>query len=237
MINKEQVPQHVAIIMDGNGRWAKKRMLPVNAGHRAGAQALRKLAPEAENMGIKHLTVYVFSTENWKRPLSEVEGLMRLLREYFQQYIDDAKKNDVRITVIGDTTKLEEDLQNKIKQLQEITVDKKGLQVNFAINYGGRDEIIRTARKLARLVLDKKLVPGEINEKLFNQNLDTAGLPPLDLLIRTGGDIRLSNFLLWQAAYAEIYATDTLWPDFMPSHLFNALEWYKSVDRRFGKRE
>ena len=230
------VPQHVAIVMDGNGRWAKSRRLPINAGHRAGAKALRKLAPEAERMGIRHLTLYAFSTENWNRPKAEVDGLMRLLREYMQQYIEDAKHNDIRMSVIGDMTKLEGDLQKRIKELTELTASKRGLHVHVAINYGGRDEIIRAARKLARRVRDEALSPDAIDEGLFEQYLDTAGTPPPDLIIRTGGVVRLSNFLLWQAAYAEIYATEALWPDFSHKELRTALEWYAGVERRFGLR-
>ena len=230
------VPQHVAIIMDGNGRWAKRRGLPVNAGHRAGAQTLRKIAPEAEKMGVKHLTLYTFSTENWTRPSSEVEGLMRLIREYLQQYIDDAKKNDVRISVIGDLSKLDADLQSRIKELTEITAQKQGLHVHIALNYGGRDEIVRAARKLAKRVRDEALSPDAIDEGLFAQYLDTAGTPAPDLLIRTGGVVRLSNFMLWQAAYTEIYAVDTLWPDFSLRSLQEAFDWFANIERRFGAR-
>jgi len=230
------VPQHVAIIMDGNGRWARKRGLPVNAGHRAGAQTLRKLAPEAQKLGIRHLTIYTFSTENWNRPSAEVEGLMRLLREYMQQYIDDAKKSDIRMSMIGDMNGLDADLQSSIKELTEITAQKRGLHVHIALNYGGRDEIVRATRRLAKRVRDEALSPDSIDEALFDQYLDTAGTPPPDLLIRTGGVVRLSNFLLWQAAYAEIYATETLWPDFNSRALKKALDWYKNIERRFGAR-
>ena len=233
---EKNIPQHVAIIMDGNGRWAKRRGLPVNAGHRAGAQTLKKLAPEAEKLGIRHLTVYAFSTENWARPSNEVEGLMRLLREYIQQYIDDARKSDIRMSVIGDTKKLDKDLQDQIQELTEITALKRGLHVHIALNYGGRDEIVRAARKLALRVRDEALSPESIDEALFEQSLDTRGCPPPDLLIRTGGVVRLSNFMLWQSAYTEIYATDTLWPDFSPKTLRKALDWYANVERRFGMR-
>ena len=235
-VSVTKVPHHVAIIMDGNGRWAKKRGLPVNAGHRAGAQTLRKLVPEAEKLGLRYLTVYALSTENWKRSAAEVEGLMRLLREYMQQYIDDAKNSDMRMSVIGDISKLDEELQGQIKELSELTSRKKGLHVNVALNYGGRDEIIRAVRKLARRVRDEALSPDSIDELLFDQYLDTAGTPAPDLLIRTGGDVRLSNFLLWQAAYTELYAVDTLWPDFSLKELHKALEWYSTVERRFGAR-
>jgi len=231
-----KIPKHIAIIMDGNGRWAKRRVLPVTAGHRAGAQALRKLATEAEKMGVKHLTVYAFSTENWKRSDSEVNGLMRLLREYIQQYIDDSKKNDMRISVIGDISRLDEKLRSQIIELTEYTANKRGLHVHIALNYGGRDEIVRTARKLAIRVRDEAISPDAIDEAFFDQHLDTAGVPNPELIIRTGGNMRLSNFLLWQAAYAEFYATDTLWPDFSVKELIKAFEWYENVERRFGAR-
>ena len=230
------VPQHVAVIMDGNGRWAKRRGLPVNAGHKSGAQALRKLAPEAEKMGIQHMTIYAFSTENWKRPQAEVESLMKLLSDYLQQYIDDARKSDARMSVIGDISRLDYGLQRRIKELTALTANKRGIRVNVALNYGGRDEIVRAARKLALRVRDEALSPDAINENLFEQYLDTAGTPQPELLIRTGGDVRLSNFLLWQAAYSEVYATDILWPDFSAKDLRTALDWYGSVERRFGAR-
>jgi len=229
-------PNHIAIIMDGNGRWAKRRGLPVNAGHRAGAQALRKLAPEAEKMGVRHLTVYTLSTENWKRPPAEVEGLMRLLQEYLQRYIDDAKKSDNRLSVIGDITRLDAELQRQIIELTELTANNRGLHMHIALNYGGRDEIVRATRQLARRVRDEALSPDAIDEALFSQYLDTAGTPAPDLLIRTGGEVRLSNFLLWQAAYSEIYSVNTLWPDFSPRELRKAITWYAGIERRFGSR-
>ena len=219
---------HLAIIMDGNGRWASKRFLPKNAGHKAGASALRKLSYEIEAIGIKYLTVYAFSTENWSRPESEVKGLMRLMHEYFQEYIDDSKKNDMRMSFIGDLTRLEPELQEKTKILADITKEKKGLHVNLAINYGGRDEIVRAA---------KKLKSDNITEESFAAALDTAGLPDPDLLIRTGGEMRLSNFLLWQLAYTETYVTDTLWPDFDIKELHTALDWFKTRKRNFGGRK
>ena len=231
-----KIPEHVAIIMDGNGRWAKKRVLPVTAGHRAGAQALRKLVPEAEKLGLKYLTIYTLSTENWKRSPSEIEGLMRLMRDYIKRYINDAKTNDIRMSIIGDISRLEEDLQQQILELTEITAKKCGLHVQIALNYGGRNEIVRAARKLATRVRDEALSPDSIDEVIFEQNLDTAGVPSPELIIRTGGTVRLSNFLLWQAAYSEIYAIDTLWPDFTIEELSKALEWYAGIERRFGAR-
>lgn len=230
------VPAHIAIIMDGNGRWAKKRLLAHTAGHRAGAQTLRKLAVEVEKMGVKYLTVYAFSTENWKRPQDEVDGLMKLLREYIQQYIDDTKKNAMRISVIGERSRLEPDLRRKIADLETMTADKPGLSVVIAINYGGRDEIVRAAQRIARNVAKGALMPENIDEALFANQLDTAAIPDPDLLIKTGGEFRLSNFLLWQLAYAEIYVLDKLWPDFTIDDLRQAVSWFNGRERRFGAR-
>jgi len=230
------IPTHLAIIMDGNGRWAKKRFMPPSVGHRAGAQALRKLSYEVEKLGIKYLTVYAFSTETWNRPEDEVRELMALMREYFQQYIDDSKKNNMRMSFIGDFSRLEPDLQEKLAILTDITKDKTGLHVVLAINYGGRDEIARAARSLAREVAFGYLNPERIDVDMFSKALDTHGLPDPDLVIRTSGELRLSNFLLWQLAYAEMYVTDTLWPDFTIAELKKALESFEGRARRFGGR-
>jgi len=230
------IPNHVAIIMDGNGRWAKKRLMPHSMGHRAGAQALRKLSYEIEKVGVKYLTVYAFSTENWSRPEAEVRDLMELIRHYFQQYIDDSEKNNMRMSFIGDHTKLDPDLQEKLNILTDITNDKTGLHVVLAVNYGGRDEIVRAAKSLAQRAFDGKLRPDSIDEDMFAAALDTNPLPDPDLIIRTGGDLRLSNFLLWQLAYAEMYVTDTLWPDFGVRELKKALKAFEKRDRRFGGR-
>ena len=230
------IPTHLAIVMDGNGRWAKKRFMPLSMGHRAGAQALRKLSYEIEALGIKYLTVYALSTENLKRPAEEVQGLMNLMREYFQQYIDDSKKNDMRMSFIGDFSRLDQDLQEKLAILTDITKDKTGLHVVLAVNYGGRDEIARAARKLAREAVHGRIDPGKIDEAVFSRALDTHPLPDPDLIIRTGGDLRLSNFLLWQSTYAEMYVTDTLWPDFTVAELNKALESFEVRERRFGGR-
>ena len=230
------IPKHLAIIMDGNGRWAKKRLMPHSMGHRAGAQALRKLSYEIDDLGIKYLTVYALSTENWTRPASEVRDLMNLMREYFQQYIDDSKKNNMRMSFIGDFTRLDPDLQEKLAILTDITKDKTGLHVVLAVNYGGRDEIARAAKKLAREAAQGKLDPEKIDVEIFNRTLDTHPLPDPDLIIRTGGDLRLSNFLLWQSAYAEMYVSDTLWPDFTVAELQKALHSFEGRARRFGGR-
>jgi len=230
------MPTHLAIIPDGNGRWAKKRLLPHSMGHRSGAQTLRKLSYTIEEMGIKYLTFYVFSTENWTRPADEVREFMKMIREYFQQYIDDSKKNNMRMSFIGDLTRLEPDLQEKLAILTDITKDKTGLHVVLAINYGGRDEITRAAKKLAREAVHGRIDPEKIDEAAFARALDTHPLPDPDLIIRTGGDMRLSNFLLWQLTYAEMYITDTLWPDFTEAELRKALTSFEGRARRFGGR-
>jgi len=230
------IPNHLAIIMDGNGRWAKKRFMPHSMGHRAGAQTLRKLSEEIEKLGIKYLTVYTFSTENWNRPADEVRDLMNLIRDYFKQYIEDSKKNNMRMSFIGDLSRLDEDLQEKLAILTDITKEKTGLHVVLAVNYGGRDEIVRAAKKLAREAVHGYLNPERIDEAAFASALDTHGLPDPDLVIRTGGDMRISNFLLWQLSYAEFYATETLWPDFGAAELQKALESFKGRTRRFGGR-
>ncbi|MCL2603011.1 MAG: polyprenyl diphosphate synthase [Defluviitaleaceae bacterium] len=228
-VDSRALPQHVAIIMDGNGRWASKRLLPHNAGHRAGAQNLRKLSEEIERLGIKYLTVYALSTENWARPEKEVQGLIKLMHEYFQQYIDDSKKNDMKLTFIGDVSRFEPDLRQKIETLKTLTKEKKGLHVTLAINYGARDELARAARKLAE-------EGTYIDEETLTRTLDGFPTPDPDLLIRTGGEMRLSNFMLWQLAYAEMYFTDILWPDFGKKDLNAALEWFGGRARRFGGR-
>jgi undecaprenyl diphosphate synthase len=230
------IPVHLAIVMDGNGRWASKRLLPHNAGHRAGAQNLRKLSAEIEKLGIKYLTVYALSTENWKRPEKEVQGLIKLMHEYFQQYIDDSKKNDMRLSFIGDTTRFTPDLQQKIETLKTLTREKQGLHVTLAINYGGRDELVRTIKKLAEDVKDGTLDPTYIDEETINQKLDGFPIPHPDLLIRTGDEKRISNFMLWQLAYTEMYFSDILWPDFGIKDLQTALEWFANRKRRFGGR-
>ena len=230
------IPTHLAIVMDGNGRWASKRFLPRTAGHKAGAQALRTLSEEIERLGVKYLTVYALSTENWTRPESEVQGLMRLMREYFQQYIEDTKKNNMRMSFIGDASRLEPDLQEKMAILADMTKDKTGLHVVLAVNYGGRDEITRTARELAARAVRGELNPKHIDEAAFARALDSYPLPDPDLLIRTGGEMRLSNFLLWQIAYTEMYVTDTLWPDFEIRDLHEALDWFGGRKRNFGGR-
>jgi len=223
---------HIAIMMDGNGRWAKKRLLPVKAGHAAGAQALRKLAEKMNAADFKILTVFAFSTENWKRSPEEVAGLMALLRKNIQEYIDDSKKNNMRIGVIGDVLRLDDDLREKIAYLTELTKNHTGMRVNIAINYGGRDDIVRAAKKM----IADGIRPAEVNEKLFSSYVDAADMPDPDLFIRTGGDFRVSNFMLWQFAYTEFYYCDKLWPDFNFDDLKKAVASFENRERRFGSR-
>ena len=234
-IDYENLPSHIAIIMDGNGRWAKKRFLNKRAGHKAGAEALRKLSRECEKIGIKHLTVYAFSTENWKRSEDEVSSLMDLLKNYIQQYIDDVDKHNMRLTVIGDCSLLDKELNEKIIFLEETTKNKTGLRLNIALNYGSRDEIVRATKKLCQEV-KQGLDIESIDEKMFSEFLDTRGIPEPELLIRTSGELRISNFLLWQLAYTEFFFSDRLWPDFTINDLLEAVATYQSRDRRFGGR-
>ena len=235
-IDKNNLPGHIAIIMDGNGRWAKKYLMKRVAGHRAGATALRRLVERMNKDGFKMLTVYAFSTENWKRDDEEVSYLMGLMHEYIQQYIDDAKKNNVKMTVIGDMSRLEPSLRVKIAQLKEMTQNNDGLLLCIALNYGGRNEIARAAAKIARDAAAGRLAPDDIDETVFAARLDTADMPDPDIIIRTSGEMRLSNFLLWQAAYAEFVPMDVLWPDFKIDHLYKAVAQYQSRERRFGGR-
>ena len=230
------MPHHIAIIMDGNGRWAKKRLLTQKAGHAAGAQALKKLAVEAEKLGVGILTVYAFSTENWKRGQPEIDALLDLLREYIQQYIDDVDKNNMRLSVIGQKGRLPADLTEKIKNLEQASKDKQGLHLVIALDYGGRDEIVRAAKTVAQHVATGALSADALDEALFSSYLDTATLPDPALLIRTSGEMRLSNFLLWQTAYTELVFVDKLWPDFKIDDLKDAITLYQQRSRRFGGR-
>ena len=228
------IPQHVAIILDGNGRWAKSKGMPRNYGHSRGAKNLEVICEDAWNMGIKYLTVYLFSTENWKRSREEVEGLMKLFRSYLKKCMKSAEKNHMRVKIIGDPSAFAPDIQDKIRELEEFSKDYDELYFQIALNYGSRDEIIRGVRKLAQDVADGKCDPSEIDEPFFESYLDTAGVPDPDLLIRTSGEQRLSNFLMWQLAYTEFYFTDVPWPDFHKEDLIKAIEKYNSRDRRFG---
>ena len=228
------IPQHVAIILDGNGRWAKAKGMPRNYGHAQGSKNVEKICEEAWRMGIKYLTVYAFSTENWNRPKEEVNALMKLLRNYMKTCLKTAAKNDMKVRVIGDITKLDEDIQKRILELEEATKNNGGLNFQIAINYGSRDEITRAVRALAEDVKKGKLMPEEVDETCIEKYLDTHDIPDPDLLIRTSGEQRLSNYLLWQLAYTEFYFTDVPWPDFTKQELEKAIEQYNSRDRLYG---
>lgn len=229
------IPSHVAIILDGNGRWAKKKGMPRNYGHAQGSKAVERVCEDAYKMGVKYLTVYAFSTENWNRPDSEVEALMGLLRNYMKTCLKTAAKNDMKVRVIGDKTGLDEDIRERIEELENATVHNQGLNFTIAINYGSRDEMVRAMRRMTADCEAGKLSSDDITEEVFETYLDTHGIPAPDLLVRTSGEERLSNFLLWQLAYTEFYFTDVLWPDFNKKELEKAFEKYNSRDRRFGK--
>lgn len=234
-MNKQRgLPMHIAVIMDGNGRWAKNHNRPRDYGHQKGAKTLEKISLYANKLGISYMTVYAFSTENWDRPKDEVNGLMNLLRRYLKEHIKDTKKNNLKIYVIGNTQGLPDDIQELITKLEDITKDNDGMTLNIALNYGGRDEIIRGIRKLVTDIENKQLSPSQISEATLIGYLDTANMPDPDLVIRTSGEQRLSNFLTWQTAYSEFYFTDCLWPDFNEKEFDKALEAYKNRDRRFG---
>ncbi len=228
------IPQHVAIILDGNGRWAKKKGMPRNYGHAQGSKNVERICEEAWRMGIKYLTVYAFSTENWNRPQNEVDALMKLLRNYMKTCLKTAAKNDMKIRVIGDKTALDSDIKQRIAELESATKDNQGLNFTIALNYGSRDEMIRATKKLAKDCVDGRVNVEDIDEKLYESYLDTHGVPDPDLLIRTSGELRLSNYLLWQLAYTEFYFTDVLWPDFTKDELKKAIDQYNRRDRRFG---
>ena len=228
------VPQHVAIILDGNGRWAKSKGMPRNYGHVQGSKNVERICEEAWRLGIKYLTVYAFSTENWNRPQDEVDALMNLLRRYMKTCLTTAAKNDMKVRVIGDITRLDADIRSRILELEEATKNNGGLNFQIAINYGSRDELVRGIRRLAQDCVDNKQDPAEITEAVIERYLDTHGIPDPDLLIRTSGEQRLSNFLLWQLAYTEFYFTDVHWPAFTKEELIKAIEQYNKRDRRFG---
>lgn len=231
------IPQHVAIILDGNGRWAKSKGMPRNYGHSKGAKNLEVICEDAWNMGIKYLTVYLFSTENWKRSKEEVDGLMKLFRSYTRTCIKTARKNNMRVRVLGDPTALAEDLQASLKELEESSKENTGLQFQIAINYGSRDEIVRAVRHVAVDCVGGKLSPDQITETVFSGYLDTRDVPDPDLLIRTSGEQRLSNYLLWQLAYTEFYFTEVPWPAFTKEDLWKAIEKYNARERRYGGAE
>ena len=231
-IQSLKVPAHIAIIMDGNGRWAKKRGMPRTFGHSQGAKVVEQILEDADHIGVKYLTVYAFSTENWSRPQTEVKALMNLLRRYMKTSLVKCAKNNVRVRVIGDKSMLDQDLQDSIADLERDTAANTGIGFQIAINYGGRDEIVRAVRRAA----EKGLLndPGRIDESLLNDCLDTAGIPDPDLLIRTCGEQRISNFLLWQLAYSEMYFTDKSWPEFDREELLKAIDAFNHRERRYG---
>ena len=229
-----KIPQHIAIILDGNGRWAKAKGMPRNYGHTAGAKNVETVCQAAHDLGVKYVTMYAFSTENWNRPEGEVVALMKLLESYLKNCIKTADKNNMRVRVIGDTTRLSERFQERIRELEAASAKNDGLNLQIAINYGSRDEMTRAMRRMSEDVAAGKRKPEEITESVFEEYLDTAGIPDPDLLIRTSGELRLSNFLLWQLAYSEFYFTDVPWPDFHKEELERAIEAYNKRDRRFG---
>ena len=231
---KLNVPKHVAIILDGNGRWAKKRKMPRNFGHIQGSKTVEKIIEDGYNMGIEYITVYAFSTENWKRSKDEVDALMKLLAKYLIDCIERSTKNNMKVRVIGDKSGLDKKLVDRINELEETTKDATGLKFTIAINYGGRDEIRRAVKKIVEDVQNGLISADDITEDMINDKLDTAGLPDPDLLIRTSGEERLSNFLPWQLAYTEFYFTDVLWPDFSKEDLLTAIRYYNGRERRFG---
>ena len=231
------VPQHIAIILDGNGRWAKAKGMPRNYGHAQGSKYVEKICEEAWRMGIKYLTVYAFSTENWSRPENEVAALMKLLRNYMKTCLKTAAKNDMKIRVIGDIEPLDDDIKSRIRELEAATTDNGGLNFTIALNYGSRDELTRAAQKMAKDCAEGKIKAEEIDESVFETYLDTHGIPDPDMMIRTSGEQRLSNYLLWQLAYSEFYFTDVPWPDFTKEELVKAIEEYNHRHRRFGKVE
>ena len=228
------MPQHVAIILDGNGRWAKSKGMPRNYGHVQGAKTVEVICEEAYRMGIQYLTVYAFSTENWNRPKDEVDALMKLLRNYMKTCLTTAKKNRMCVRVIGDKTRLDEDIRTRIAELEESTKDNDGLHFQIALNYGGRDEIVRAVKKITEKAAKGELSPEDVTEDYLSGMLDTHGLPEPDLLIRTCNEQRISNFLLWQLAYTEFYFTPVPWPDFTKEELIKAVEAYNHRDRRYG---
>lgn len=229
------MPQHIAVIMDGNGRWAKKRGMPRTAGHKVGAETFRSIATYCKDIGVKYFTVYAFSTENWKRPAEEVDTLMNLFRRYLKEAIETMAEKNVAVQVIGDLSVLEEDIQKLIADCNREAQNLENPAIaTLCINYGGRDEIKNAVRALARKVQAGELLPEDITESMISEHLYTAAMPDPDLIIRPSGEIRTSNFLLWQSAYAEYYFTDILWPDFKPEHLEQAIEAYNKRQRRYG---
>ncbi|TYQ13031.1 UNVERIFIED_CONTAM: undecaprenyl diphosphate synthase [Acetivibrio alkalicellulosi] len=233
-VDTKNIPVHIAIIMDGNGRWAKKRGLPRSIGHNEGAKTLKTISTFCGEFGIKYLTVYAFSTENWKRPKSEVDALMDLLLDFLKNAETHIGGKDVRIQTIGDVSVLSEEIKKEIVRVTNITKENKGLILNIALNYGGRSEILHAVKEIAGNIEKKKITVNDIDEEMISNNLYTKGIPDPDILIRPGKESRLSNFLLWQTAYTEIWYTDVLWPDFRKEHIIEAVLDYQNRNRRYG---
>lgn len=229
-----KIPTHVAIIMDGNGRWAKKRFMPRTVGHQQGAKRVEEICRAADKLGIRYLTVYAFSTENWMRPIEEVETLMMILRNYMTDSIKKARDNHMRVRVIGDKSRLPQDIQQSIQELEQVSASNTGLNFQIALNYGSRDEMMRAIRKMMQDYKDGKIEMVQVDEALFSSYLDTKDIPDPDLVIRTSGEQRLSNYMMWQNAYAEFYFPEILWPDFDEKALLEAVRQYTARDRRFG---
>lgn len=234
VIDDSKLPLHVAIIMDGNGRWAKKRGLSRSIGHREGSNTLKRIVNYCDKIGIKYLTVYAFSTENWKRPKSEVDALMSLLLYYLRNAERELGGKSIRIRVIGDVKGLPEEIQTEIERVTKLTKDNTGLNLNIALNYGGRNEILLAMRSIAKDVEKGVIRPEDIDEDMISGKLFTSGMPDPDLVIRTSGEKRISNFLLWQSAYSEFWYTDVLWPDFKEEHMLEAISEYQNRNRRYG---
>ncbi len=233
-VDMSRLPRHIAIIMDGNGRWAKQRGLPRTAGHKVGAEVFRKIATYCKNLGVEYLTVYAFSTENWKRPADEVSTIMGLLKQYMLEAIDSMERDNIRLKFFGDLSPLSAELQQLVDKTNALSNHIEGVQANICLNYGGRDEILRAARAFAADCAAGEKRAEKLTEELFSQYLFSAGVPDPELIIRPSGEVRLSNFLLWQCAYSEFYFCDTLWPDFTEETLDEAIIDYQKRDRRFG---
>ena len=229
-----KIPRHIGIIMDGNGRWAKRRGLPRSAGHKRGADILENICDYCNGLGIEALTVYAFSTENWSRPQKEIDSLMELLYDYLMMVEEKFRGRDMRLKISGDVSPFSDKIKQAIQHAEDVTKSGKRMVLNIALNYGGRDEIVRASRRIAELSAKGKLNPKDINEKSFSEYLDTADLPEVDLIIRPSGEKRLSNFMLWQAAYAEFWYSDICWPDFKEKDMKQAILDYQNRDRRFG---
>ena len=230
------IPNHVAIILDGNGRWAKAKGMPRNYGHVQGAKTVEQICEDAWNLGIHYLTVYAFSTENWKRSQEEIGGIMDLLRNYLDRYVAKADKENIKIDIIGERSRLDKDIQEKIKLIEKISSDKNGLNLHIALNYGGRDDILRGFKKIASRIENGEIHAEDISEEMISESLDTGFYPDPELIIRTSGEERISNFLLWQIAYSEFVFNNKLWPDYNEEDLYGDICYYQNRDRRFGGR-